>query len=75
LISVSLKGGEAMRRHIFSHLAILASFQFIFAFILASPSLAQEWEIQKARGTITVVDLFQPTVSVMLNYAEALVPY
>ena len=62
-----------MKRIIFFSLAILAFIQFSLAIALSPPSVAQEWEIQKARGTITVVDLFQPTVSVMLNYAEGLV--
>jgi len=62
-----------MKRIIFLTLAILAFIQFSLGIALTPPSLAQEWEVREARGTITVVDLFQPTVSVMLNYAEGLV--
>ena len=41
---------------------------------LSPPSLAQEWEWQvKPRGTLRVADLYSPTGSVMVNYAEGLV--
>jgi ABC-type transport system substrate-binding protein len=62
-----------MTRLLLSSLAILALIQFNLGIFLSLPSLAQEWEVREARGTIRVVDLFQPTVSVMLNYAEGLV--
>jgi len=62
-----------MKRIIFFPFAILVFIQFTLGLALSPLSMAQEWEIQKARGTITVVDLFQPTVSVMFNYAEGLV--
>jgi peptide/nickel transport system substrate-binding protein len=50
----------------------LALFQFTLVIALSSLSLAQEWVIGGPRGTITVVDLFFPTTSAMLNYAEGL---
>jgi peptide/nickel transport system substrate-binding protein len=63
-----------MRRLAFFPFAILALIQFILGIALSPPSLAQEWELQvKPRGTLRVVDLFLPSPSVMLNYAESLV--
>ena len=44
----------------------------VFSFALSMSALAQEWNIRKARGTLKVVDLFSPSVSVMRNYAEGL---
>jgi peptide/nickel transport system substrate-binding protein len=38
------------------------------------PALAQDWTLRvKPRGTLTVVDMFEPHVSVLRNYAEGLV--
>jgi peptide/nickel transport system substrate-binding protein len=54
-------------------LAILAFIQFSIGIALSPQCLAQEWEVRETRGTIRVVDLFQSTVSVMLNYAEGMV--
>jgi peptide/nickel transport system substrate-binding protein len=62
-----------MNRLLLHCLASLVFIQFFVGIPSSLPSLAQEWAIQKARGTITVVDLYQPTVSVMFNYAEGLV--
>jgi ABC-type transport system substrate-binding protein len=48
----------------------------VFALIihLPLPSLAQEWELRvKPRGTIRVVDLFDPSPSAVMNCAEGLV--
>jgi len=61
-----------MSRRVFFVLAILF-IQFSFSIALAPPSLAQEWAFRRPRGTVRVVDLFLPSVSVMLNYAEGLV--
>jgi peptide/nickel transport system substrate-binding protein len=46
-----------------------------FAIFTASlpTSLAQEWEVREARGTIRVVDLSLSSASIMLNFAEGLV--
>jgi len=54
-------------------IAILALVQFLLAFALSPPSLAQEWALRKPRGTLTIVDLLNPASSVMENYAESLV--
>jgi len=54
-------------------LAILAFIQFSLGIALTPPSLAQEWKFRRPRGTLKVVDLFMPSVSLMLNYAEGLV--
>ena len=62
-----------MRRLLFSHLAILALFQFTVLIALSSPSVAQEWEVRKPRGTLRVVDMYWPLVSVSLMYADFLI--
>jgi len=55
-------------------LAILAILLFSIGIVLSSPSLAQEWKVRaKPRGTLKVVDLFMPALSVAKNYAEHLV--
>ena len=62
-----------MSRRLFFLLAILAFIQFILSILLSPPSVAQEWAIRgKPRGTVRVVDLWNPSISVMLNYAEGL---
>ena len=63
-----------MKRIIFFPLTIFAFIQFTLGIALSPPSLAQEWAVRvKPRGTLRVVDLFQPSVSVIRNYAESLV--
>jgi peptide/nickel transport system substrate-binding protein len=68
-----LTGGERMlRTRVFSYGSFLV-IQFLVAIILLPTSLAQEWGFrEKPRGTIKVVDFFEPFVSVMRNYAEGL---
>jgi peptide/nickel transport system substrate-binding protein len=61
-----------MRRLPFSMLAALAFIQFILVVALSPQTLAQEWQYRKARGTLKVVDLWVPSASAMLNYAEGL---
>jgi peptide/nickel transport system substrate-binding protein len=75
MISVSLKGGEAMRRHVFSPLAIVVLIiQFIVGIAFSPQSLAQEWEFYtKPRGTLKVVAMEFPSASAAQNYAEKLV--
>ena len=51
----------------------LAVILFSLSIALSSPSVAQQLEAHQAKGTIKIVDLFQSSVSVMLNYAEGLV--
>ena len=62
-----------MSRRVFFVLAILAFIQFTLAIIIPPPSLAQEWEVRRARGTLRVVDLFLVSGSVRFNYSEGLV--
>jgi len=63
-----------MIRIVFLLSAILAFIQFILCILISPPSLAQEWEVRvKPRGTVRVVDLWVPFISVMLNYVEGLV--
>ena len=62
-----------MRRLLFSPLAILVFIQFCIGIAISPPSLAQEWEIRKNRGTLKVLDLYEPSGSTMWNYAEGLV--
>ena len=50
-----------------------AAILFIVSSSLLAPSLAQDWESHRLRGTIRVVDLFTPSVSAMLNCVEGLV--
>ena len=66
-------GGEKMLRIQLLCLAITVAFQFGFALARLTHCLAQEWEIQGPKGAIRVVDMYQVTVSAMLNYAEGLV--
>jgi peptide/nickel transport system substrate-binding protein len=54
-------------------LTIFAFIQFTLGVLLPPPSLAQEWEVRRSRGTLRVVDLFTPTGSAILSYAEGLV--
>jgi peptide/nickel transport system substrate-binding protein len=50
-----------------------AILQLNLAVLFSTPSSAQEWGFrEKPRGTIKVVDLLEPFVSVMRNYAEGL---
>jgi len=62
-----------MSRRVFFILAILAAIQFSLGILLSPPSLAQEWAVGGARGTLKVVDLGAPSVSAAVNYAEGLV--
>jgi len=63
-----------MSRRVFFILAILAFIQFSLGIVFTPPSLAQEWKVQvKPRGTLKMVDLWEPAGSVMRNYAEGLV--
>jgi hypothetical protein len=44
--------------------------------VLQQSSLAQDWGFRvKPRGTLKVADMFAPSVSGIMNYAEAYVPY
>jgi len=54
-------------------LLVLAVFQFVLGIALSPPSLAQEWQYRRPRGTLKVVDLWVPSSSAMLSYAESLV--
>ena len=62
-----------MKGRRFFLLARAAVIQLSLCIVLSRASLAQEWEARQVRGTVRVVDLWQPSVSVMLNYAEGLV--
>ena len=63
-----------MSRRTLISLAILAFIQFSLGTVFLPPSLAQEWKVRvKLRGTLKVVDLWEPPSSVMWNYAESLV--
>ena len=54
--------------------AALALIQRSLGISLLPPSLAREWELRvKPRGTLKVVDLRYPSVSVFASYAEGLV--
>jgi len=69
-----MKGADEMKRIIFSPLAILTFILFIFGIALSPSSLAKEWKFRiKPRGTLKVVDLWEPSQSVMMTYAEGLV--
>ena len=62
-----------MLRCVSFSLAILTFIQFILGIALSPPSMAQEWAVRgKQQGTLKVVDLFAPSVSVMYNCAEGL---
>ena len=54
-------------------IALTMIIQLTFSLGLTSPCGAQEWQIRKPRGTIKVVEMFNPTGAAMLNYAEGLV--
>ena len=61
------------RTHLVS-LAVLAVIQFGLCFVQLPSAQAEEWKVRvKPKGTLRVVDLFMPAVSVMLGYAEGLV--
>ena len=62
-----------MPRKCFFFLAISMIFQSTLAFLDSSPAFAQKWAIHEPRGTLKVVDLYSPSGSAMLNYAEGLV--
>ena len=62
-----------MRRTAFSPLAIFALIQLSLGITLPPPSLAQDWEVPRARGTLRVVDLFSPDVSVNLMFSHFLI--
>jgi peptide/nickel transport system substrate-binding protein len=63
-----------MSRRVFFPLAVLAFIQLSLGIALSPSSLAQEWELRvKPSGTLKVVDLWAPSISAALNYAEGLV--
>jgi len=62
-----------MSRRVFLLLVILAFIQFFLSIALSPPSLAQEWQFRRPKGTLKVVDLWVPSVSLLRNYAEGLV--
>jgi peptide/nickel transport system substrate-binding protein len=62
-----------MSRRPFISLTILAFLQLSLSTALSPPSLAQEWAFGRPRGTLRVADLFSPSTSIVLNYAEGLV--
>lgn len=62
-----------MSRRVFFPLAILAFIQFVLGTVLSLPALAQDWAVGSPRGSIRVADLFSPSTSIFLNYAESLV--
>jgi peptide/nickel transport system substrate-binding protein len=74
LFLVSLRGGETTRRLVFSALAILVLTQFILSILLSPPTSAQGWKVRvKPKGTLNVVDLLFPSVSIRGNCSEQLV--
>ena len=56
-------------------ISIIAFLQISLNIALSSQIRSQEWSVRKPKGTLKVLDLFQPQVSAILNYSEALVPY
>lgn len=62
-----------MSRRVSLPLAILTFILFSLAIFLSPPSLAQEWHLRKTRGTIRVVDLGIPEVSMNLMYSDFLI--
>jgi len=63
-----------MSRRVFFPLAVLAFIQLSLGIALSPSSLAQQWELRvKPSGTLKVVDLWAPSISAALNYAEGLV--
>ena len=63
-----------MSRGLLYFLAVFALSQLVFGNAESSHSLAKEWQFRvKPRGTIKVVDLYIPSISAMMNYAEGLV--
>jgi hypothetical protein len=68
--------GQEMRRVLFLFSTLVAIALCVLCIGLPQPSLAQEWQVRvKPRGTLNVVDLDEPDISVLRNYAEAYVPY
>jgi peptide/nickel transport system substrate-binding protein len=47
--------------------------QFGVVISLTSSSMSEEWKIRKPRGTLKVMDLFDPSPSAVVNYAEPLI--
>ncbi|UCF85413.1 MAG: hypothetical protein JSV50_07205 [Desulfobacteraceae bacterium] len=65
-----------MKRIVFSSIVILTFIQFSLSIFLSPPSLAQEWKVRgKIRGVLRVVDLYDPSPSAAVNYAEGMVSY
>ena len=62
-----------MKRIIFCFLTVLAFIQFSLSVFFSPPSLAKEWHVRKPRGTLRVVDLGTPGVSVNLMYSDFLI--
>ena len=62
-----------MLRKGISFLSFLALIQFSLSIWFSPPSVAQEWEVKQARGTIKVVDLYLTASSAMMNCAEGLI--
>jgi hypothetical protein len=65
-----------MRRIRLLPLVVLVIMQFSLCCDPLTLAQAGDWRVRvKPKGTLKVVDLFMPAVSVVLNYAEAYVPY
>ena len=62
-----------MLRTRFFFSVILAFLQLVPWTITSSLAQPQDWHLKKTRGTLKVVDLFTPSGSVLMNYAEGLV--
>jgi peptide/nickel transport system substrate-binding protein len=63
-----------MKRLLLYPLASLLLIQFSLGIPISPSAQAQEWEFQpKPQGTLKVVDLFLPSVSLAINYGAALV--
>jgi len=62
-----------MSRHVFFPLVLLALIQLSLSIAISPPSLAQEWKIRRSRGTLRVVDLNVPDVSMNLMYSDFLI--
>ncbi len=62
-----------MSRRAFISLGILAFIQFSLGIALSPPSLAQEWEARRSRGTLRGVDLYNSEVSMNLMYSDFLI--
>ena len=61
---------QGKRLYLFARTALI---QLSLCIALSPPSLAREWEVKHARGTIRVVDLYIPGPSVTLNCTEGLI--